>query len=130
MPHANRRVLVRARPLAPPAEFARRFMRGALIGALVITLGLGIGAAGYHWLEGLSWLDATLNAAMLLGGEGPVATLHTAAGKVFATAYALFSGVVFITAVSVLLSPVLHRWLHRWHLDVAEGDDDAGSRAD
>lgn len=102
-------------------------MRAALIGALVIAVGLSVGAAGYHWLEGLTWLDATLNAAMLLGGEGPIATLHTSAGKVFATAYAMFSGVVFITAVSLLLSPVLHRWLHRWHLDVAEPDTGAES---
>jgi hypothetical protein len=73
--------------------------------------------AGYHWLEGLSWLDAYLNAAMILGGMGPVAELHTASGKVFAGAYALFSGVVFLVGMGLLLAPVVHRALHRFHLD-------------
>jgi hypothetical protein len=95
------------------------------MGGGAVAIGLVIGAVGYHATEGLSWLDATLNASMLLAGEGPIAPLHSDAGKVFATLYALFSGVVFITAVSVLLAPMVHRFLHRFHLEVsADAADD------
>lgn len=128
MPHTGRRVLLsRTRPLANRAVYLRRLARAWTFSGGLIGAGLLIGAAGYHWTEGIPWLDATLNAAMLLGGEGPIAPLHTSIGKIFATAYALFSGVVFISAVSVLLSPVFHRWLHRWHLDVAMPDDGEGA---
>jgi len=75
--------------------------------------------AGYHWLEGLSWVDAYVNAAMILGGMGPVTELHTTGGKVFAGTYALFAGIVFLVTVGVVFAPVLHRVMHRFHL----GDD-------
>lgn len=78
---------------------------------------LSLGMAGYHWLEGLSWLDAYLNAAMILGGMGQVAELHTATGKLFAGSYALFAGLVFLAAVGIGLAPVLHRTMHRFPLD-------------
>lgn len=108
-----------ARPLAPRGVYVLRVVRGLAVGGGAVFAGLLVGAVGYHATEGLPWLDATLNAAMLLGGEGPIAPLHTAGGKVFATFYALFSGVLFITAVSVLLAPVVHRFLHRLHLEIA-----------
>jgi len=82
---------------------------------------LGVGVLGYHWFEGLSWLDAYLNAAMILGGMGPVSEIHTAGGKLFAGTYALFSGVVFLVAMSILLAPVVHRAMHRFHLAKDEG---------
>jgi hypothetical protein len=82
---------------------------------LFITLGLGI--AGYHWLENLSWIDAYVNAAMILGGMGPVAELHTSLGKLFAGTYALFAGLIFLFAVGLILTPILHRAMHRFHLD-------------
>ena len=72
---------------------------------------------GYHFLEGLSWLDALLNASMILSGMGQVTTLQTTAGKLFASFYALFSGVAFLTTVGVLLAPVFHRFLHKFHLE-------------
>jgi hypothetical protein len=76
-----------------------------------------IGILGYRVLEGMSWIDAILNAAMILGGMGPVDTLHTDIGKLFASLYALFSGIVFLVAVGVLIAPVLHRFLHQFHLE-------------
>jgi hypothetical protein len=76
--------------------------------------------AGYHWLEGLCWLDAYVNAAMILGGMGPVAEPHTAAGKLFAGTYALFAGIIFLVVAGVVFAPVAHRTLHRFHLADAD----------
>lgn len=120
--HPKKMFLRPAKPLPPRPVFLRRLVRAMLIGTSVVGAGLLIGAVGYHATEGLSWLDATLNAAMLLGGEGPIAPLHSASGKVFATVYALFSGVLFITSISVLLAPLAHRFLHRLHLEIAADD--------
>ena len=78
---------------------------------------------GYHQTEGLPWLDALLNASMILSGMGPVQELHTTAGKLFASFYALFSGVMFITLAGVLFAPVFHRFLHKFHWG-----DDVGRR--
>lgn len=121
---ATKMIMRPARPLAPRHVYIKSVFRGIAIGSGAVGIGLLIGAIGYHATEGLPWLDATLNAAMLLGGEGPIAPLHTAGGKVFATVYALFSGVLFITAVSVLLAPVAHRFLHRLHLEIATEEDE------
>ena len=98
----------------------RRLVRNAVIVAVFIFVALGIGATGYHTLDGLPWLDAVLNAAMILTGMGPIAPISTPAAKVFATVYALFSGVFFLTMVAVLLAPALHHFLHRFHLDLRE----------
>lgn len=103
-------------PLIPRRRFLGRMAKHAL-GAGAVLLGtLGAGMAGYHWLEGLSWLDAYVNAAMILGGMGPVAGLHTRAGKLFAGTYALFAGIVFLVGVGVVLAPAIHRAMHRFHL--------------
>jgi hypothetical protein len=75
----------------------------------------------YHWVEGLDWPDAFLNAAMLLGGMGPVNQLHTTAGKWLAGAYALFAGLVFIVLAGIMLGPVVHAVLHKFHIE--RGDD-------
>ena len=92
-----------------------------MIGAFaLLLLTLLLGMAGYHWLEGLSWIDAYVNAAMILGGMGPVAELHTRAGKLFAGTYALFAGLVFVVGIGVVMAPVLHRAMHRFHLDEKE----------
>lgn len=93
---------------------------GLLIGAL------SIGVAGYHFLEGLAWIDAVLNASMLLGGMGPVDPLRTPAGKIFASAYALFSGIFVLAVAGLLFAPVLHRMLHAFHLELDERHDDDG----
>ena len=84
---------------------------------LLIFVALFIGVAGYHWTAGLSWIDALLNASMILGGMGPVNLLTTTGGKVFASAYALFSGLMFIAVMGVVFSPLLHRMLHKFHMD-------------
>jgi hypothetical protein len=77
--------------------------------------------AGYHFLEKLPWLDAFLNASMILSGMGPVATIQTSPGKLFAGCYALFSGFALITSIGVVFAPVFHRFLHRFHLDPDAG---------
>jgi hypothetical protein len=115
--------------LLPLRPFVGRLVRHAGLSLLVIVGSLSIGMFGYHRLEHMGWLDAFLNAAMLLGGMGPVVPLQTAAGKLFAGVYALYSGMVFLVAVGITLAPVLHRVMHRFHLD--EDDDEptgAGAR--
>ena len=76
-----------------------------------------LGMAGYHWLEGLAWLDSLVNASMLLGGMGPVNGIQTNAGKVFASFYALYSGIIFLIVVGIMFAPLFHRFLHRFHLE-------------
>lgn len=71
---------------------------------------------GYHFLEGLTWIDSLLNASMILGGMGPVTPLQTTAGKIFASAYALYSGVILLASVGILITPIFHRFLHHFHL--------------
>jgi hypothetical protein len=82
----------------------------------MLGISLGIGVLGYHYLDGLSWLDSFLNASMILAGMGPVDAIRTDAGKWFASFYAVFSGVVFLSTVAVFLSPIAHRFLHKLHL--------------
>lgn len=85
--------------------------------AAFISVSLLAGIAGYRYYEGMPWIDAFLNASMLLGGMGPVGELHTESGKLFAGCYALYSGLVAIVAVGVMAAPILHRFLHRFHLE-------------
>jgi hypothetical protein len=89
----------------------------------VIAVSLGIGVVGYHGVGHLSWIDALLNASMILGGMGPVDPIHTTGGKLFASFYALYSGLVLIAATGILLAPFLHRLVHKFHL---EKDDSSG----
>ncbi len=112
-------------PLLPARQFAGRVARSALFAAVMIAVSLLIGAIGYHAFARLGWVDAVLNAAMILTGMGPVDRMESTAGKLFATGYALFSGVMFLTSVGVLLAPVYHRFIHHFHLDLE--DDAAGS---
>ena len=104
------------RPL-PRAHFARRLGLHIAVALGVLGASLAIGMLGYAEFENLPWLDAFLNAAMLLGGMGPVDLPKTEAGKLFAGCYALYAGLVFIVTAALLLSPVLHRVLHRFHWD-------------
>lgn len=117
---ATHAVVRRTRPLPHPRVFWRRFLRNAAIASVIVGGSLGIGVLGYHLAEGLPWLDALVNASMILSGMGPVDPLRHTAGKWFAAFYALFSGVMFITTVGVLFAPVFHRFLHRFHLDIQE----------
>jgi hypothetical protein len=107
----------RRMPLATRQEFAVRLARNAGIAAMAAAASLGIGTLGYHAFEGMPWIDALLNASMILNGMGPVDPLHTVGGKLFATFYAMYSGVAFLTIVAVLLAPIIHRGLHRFHLE-------------
>ena len=104
-------------PLAPRRVFAHRMLRSAALAGGFIGVSLAMGTVGYHVFEGLGWLQAALNAAMILTGMGPVDEVRTTGGKVFAIVYALYSGVAFLTAVAVLLAPAAHRFMHRFHLE-------------
>ena len=104
-----------SQPIIAKSLFFKRMLRHFNIGIIIIAFSLGIGVFGYHLLEGLSWVDSLLNASMILGGMGPVDLLKTEAGKIFASFYALFSGVVFLVVVGIIFAPVVHRFLHRLH---------------
>jgi hypothetical protein len=105
------------RPLLTRVEFAKRVARRFILALLVLGAALGIGVLGYHHLGGLSWIDSLLNASMILGGMGPVDPIHSDAAKIFASCYALFSGLAFIGIASLLVAPFAHRFLHRFHLE-------------
>ena len=92
----------------------------------LVAAALGIGMAGYHFLENLGWVDAFVNAAMILSGMGPMATLQTAGGKAFAGCYALFSGLAFIAILGIIFAPVFHRFLHKFHQEEAKRDTKSG----
>lgn len=106
-----------SQPLLPTRQFVYRFLWHALLALAVITFALGIGMAGYHYFDSLSWLDSFLNASMILGGMGPVNAIEALAAKLFAGFYALFSGLVFIAFAGILVLPFAHRLLHILHLD-------------
>lgn len=110
-------------PLLPRRAFARRMAGHALFALAFVAGSLAIGVAGYHWIEGMPFIDSLLNASMLLGGMGPVGDLHTVAGKLFASAYALFAGIGFLVVAGVLFAPVIHRFLHKFHLELAADQD-------
>jgi hypothetical protein len=106
-------------PLLPFSKFLKRLASHSGVAIVVILGSLVIGILGYHFLEGLIWIDALVNASMILGGMGPVDALHTNAGKLFASFYALYSGMIFLVAASIIVAPVFHRILHRFHLEAA-----------
>ncbi len=110
----------RAQPLLSPREFLFRQLLYLLVALSIIIGSLVMGMAGYHYLESLSWIDSLVNAAMLLGGMGPVNELHTYAGKLFASFYALYSGIIFLVVVGVIFAPLYHRFLHRFHLEMED----------
>jgi hypothetical protein len=103
--------------LLPRREFAKRLARNGGVAASLIAVSLIAGMAGYHYLESQPWIDAFANAAMILSGMGPLAPLQTWAGKLFAGLYALYSGLILLVAAGVLFAPVIHRMLHRFHLE-------------
>jgi hypothetical protein len=107
----------KSQQLLSPRHFIRRLLQHIATALVLIVVSLGIGMWGYEHYEGLGQLDSFLNAAMLLGGMGPIHTPATAAGKLFAGCYALYAGLVFIVTLALVLTPVLHRVLHRLHWD-------------
>ena len=102
------------------AKFLRRVARHGMLALLVIAFALGIGVFGYHSIAKLSWIDSLLNASMILGGMGPVDPLKSDAAKIFASFYALFSGLAFVGIASLMIAPFAHRLLHRFHLEVTK----------
>src|SRR6266404_2292671 len=110
----------RNHPLLSRVKFARLVARHLLLALFAVGIALAIGVFGYHFIAGLSWVDSLLNASMILGGMGPVDPLPNNAAKLFASFYALFSGLAFIGIVSVLLAPFVHRLLHRIHAEERE----------
>ncbi len=124
--HSVRHFETRNEPLAPRPVFYRRLARSVLFGLLFVGLAMLVGMIGYHVTGGLGWLDSFYNAAMILGGMGPVdgRPVIPDAEKLFASLYALFSGVAFLVIVGVMFAPLFHRALHRFHL---VADDDGSS---
>jgi len=114
----------RSQPLLPHRWYLFRLVRHFGIASAIIAGSLLIGTLGYRGFEGFSWLDSLLNASMILGGMGPVNELRTNGGKLFASFYSLFAGVVFLVAAAVLVAPAVHRFLHRLHLEEPETDGD------
>jgi hypothetical protein len=109
----------RSQPLLDRKKFLGRLLKHACVSLGLLLVSLFGGMLGYHLLEGFSWIDALLNASMILGGMGPVNPITTVAGKVFASLYAIFSGVIFLIGAGIIVTPVAHRIIHRLHL----GDD-------
>lgn len=120
----------RLHPPLPLPRFLRRLLLHAAVSLVLIVGSLAIGMAGYGYFEHLPWRDGFLNSAMLLGGMGPVDPPHTDGGKLFAGCYALYAGLVFIIGVSVVLAPVVHRVLHKFHWDEKDTGPTETRRAD
>jgi hypothetical protein len=110
------------KPLPSHSAYALHLLRNIVVALLLITAALMIGVLGYHCIEGLSWIDSLLNASMILGGMGPVNNIQSNAGKLFASFYALFSGLVFIGIAALLIAAPARRFLHRFHLETEEDE--------
>ena len=108
----------RSKSLLPRKLYYKRLLRHFLIASLIVLISLGVGILGYHLFEGLNFIDSLLNASMILGGMGPVNEVKTNAGKIFASFYALFSGIVFLVIAGVIFAPIFHRFLHKFHLNL------------
>jgi hypothetical protein len=104
------------------AEFLARLAQSFGVTLLIVAISLLFGGAGYHYFGLLPWIDAVSNAAMILTGMGPVDPLRSSAGKLFATFYCLYSGIAFLTMMAVLLAPIIHRLMHKFHLEVSNDE--------
>lgn len=101
-------------------HYAGKLLRNILVGGFVLFISLLIGVLGYHYYFNLGWVDSLYNASMILTGMGPVDKAINNSGKIFASFYAIYSGVAFLTSVAIIFSPVVHRFLHKFKLDVEE----------
>jgi hypothetical protein len=119
----------RSQPLLSRSAFFLRLASHAGVAIGIILGSLGLGILGYHFLEGLTWIDSLVNASMILGGMGPVNVMQSTAGKLFASFYALYSGMVFLVAVGIIFAPVFHRILHHFHLETGTDDAKEGSES-
>lgn len=109
-------------------HFVERMIRHGVIAIVLIALSLGMGIGGYMLFEHKDLVDAFMNASMLLGGMGPVGDIKYTGGKIFAGLYALYSGLIFLVVAGLLLAPVVHRVLHRFHWEITEGNDNQGNQ--
>jgi hypothetical protein len=103
--------------LAPLPVFYGRLLRSLLFAMGILLVCLAIGVMGYHYTDGIAWIDSLHNASMILSGMGPVVEIKSTGGKIFSSIYALFSGVAFITNIGIILAPAAHRLFHKLHLD-------------
>jgi hypothetical protein len=113
----------RTQRLLSRVAFRRRLSRHAAAAAALIGGSLSVGILGYHFFEHLSWIDSLLNASMILGGMGPVDEVKSAPGKIFASLYALYSGLVALVAAGIVFAPIFHRFLHRFHFETKDEAD-------
>jgi hypothetical protein len=104
-------------PLIPRRAFLFRQVQFAALALVMVVFSLGIGMLGYRSFEGMAWIDAFLNAAMIMGGMGPVGELRTSGGKFFAGCYALYCGLILLVSASIFIAPMFHRFLHRFHIE-------------
>ena len=107
--------------LPPQKHFVNKILRSVIAGTIVLAFSLLIGMIGYHYYFNLGWVDSLYNASMILTGMGPVDKAINDGGKIFASFYAIYSGVTFLTSVAIIISPVVHRFLHKFRIDV-EGE--------
>jgi hypothetical protein len=107
-------------PLLSRRQFLQRLLGHFGFSSGIVAVSLLMGTVGYHVFEGLAWIDALLNAAMLLGGMGPVSPIQSTAGKLFASFYALYSGLIFLVVASILVAPLFHRLFHHFHLEIED----------
>ena len=115
-------------PLLPRTAFYARFAWSVLATFGIVAFSLLMGSVGYHCLGELPWIDALLNASMILAGMGPVDPIRSSAAKLFASFYALYSGIAFLTMVAILMAPLLHRFLHKFHLEVSEEREESANQ--
>ena len=111
-------------PLVARGVFLKRVATCLWIAALLVTVSISIGAVAYHWMEGFSWVDATMNAVMIMTGLGLVDALHSTQAKIFTCFYAIFTALIFYMALAIVFAPLIHRFLHRFHLEIGRGDQD------
>jgi len=110
-------------PLAPAKVYYKRVFSNLAVATIILSICLLIGILGYHYIAHIEWIDAVHNASMILSGMGPVADVKNFWGKIFSSAYALFSGVAFITNIGFVLAPVAHRFFHKLHVDLKTDQD-------
>lgn len=101
-------------------HYVNNLLKSFCFAMVIILISLGIGVVGYHYYFSISWLDSLVNASMILTGMGPVDRAETDGAKIFSSIYAIYSGVAFLTSVAVIFSPVVHRFLHQFRIDVEE----------
>jgi hypothetical protein len=111
--------------LLPFPKFVRRVALASILAFGIVAVSLLMGVFGYHYIARLAWIDAVLNASMILTGMGPVDPMIDTPSKLFASGYAIFSGVVFLSSIGIVFSPIFHRILHQFHLDEVDAEKDS-----